>query len=170
MRKIAEVFRTIPITALDVETALPPTNIRLDHLQRKYALQLLLVPNSHPVLQLCLDTWPATAEYNQDETEYKRKWNDTQGTHQHHNRRQGILATSNQLIQPHARIETIDTLTCPAWQQNNIDIKIDKGTKTQAANLHTIQMEAHSSNTKILRFYSDGSLLNRVALDRQQQR
>lgn len=71
-----------------------------------------------------------------------------------------ILFSTWDWIQPQSRIENIDNLTCLPWHQNSLDIKIDTGSKTQAAYTHSITARAHSNNTRILSFYSDGSLLN----------
>lgn len=44
MRKIAGAFRTTPTAAPEAETALSTISIRLDEMQRKYALRLLSMP------------------------------------------------------------------------------------------------------------------------------
>ena len=62
MRKIAGAFKTTPIAALEAELGLPPANLRLDRIQRAYATRLLTLPENHPVLELCPDTFPKTLD------------------------------------------------------------------------------------------------------------
>lgn len=47
VRKIPGAFKTTPTAALEVDTALPPTSISLEKIQRKYALWLLSMPSTH---------------------------------------------------------------------------------------------------------------------------
>ncbi|KAL0630487.1 hypothetical protein Q9L58_010666, partial [Maublancomyces gigas] len=63
-------------------------------------------------------------------------------------------------IQPQSRIEEIDNEAHPPWHHNNLDIKIDTGSKSQAAYLHTIRTQDNSLNSNILKMYPEGSLLN----------
>ena len=62
MRKIAGAFKTTPIAALEAELELPPADLRLDRIQRAYATRLLTLPENHPVLELCPDTFPKTLD------------------------------------------------------------------------------------------------------------
>lgn len=101
MRKIAGVFQAPPITSLKAETALLPTNIRLDLVQRKYARQLLSILNQHPIIQVYPESRPTTSDANQVEPTVKRTWESrTQSLQQCHIRRRRILATKKQWIQP----------------------------------------------------------------------
>jgi ribonuclease HI len=48
-KKILGVFKTAPILPRDVESALLPPIVRLNHNQRRYAFRILKLSNSHPV-------------------------------------------------------------------------------------------------------------------------
>ena len=52
-RRILGAFRTTPVALLDVEACLPPAALRLDHNRRRYALRLLRLPPTHPVVSRC---------------------------------------------------------------------------------------------------------------------
>ncbi len=49
LRKILGVFKTAPIIPLEIETALPPPEIRLNSILRKYALRMLKISQMHPI-------------------------------------------------------------------------------------------------------------------------
>ena len=62
MRKIAGAFKTTPVATLKAELGLPPADLRLDRIQRAYATRHLTLPQNHPVLDLCPDTFPKTLD------------------------------------------------------------------------------------------------------------
>ena len=62
MRKIDGAFKTTPIAALAAELGLPPADLQLDRIQRAYATRLLTLPQNHPVLELCPETFPKTLD------------------------------------------------------------------------------------------------------------
>ena len=49
LRKILGVFKTAPIIPMELEAALPPPIVRLNHNQRRYAFRILKLSNNHPV-------------------------------------------------------------------------------------------------------------------------
>jgi hypothetical protein len=49
MRKILGVFKTAPILAMEVESALPPPTVRLNAALRRYAFRLLKLSPTHPI-------------------------------------------------------------------------------------------------------------------------
>jgi hypothetical protein len=57
-RKILGAFSTTPISALEAEAAILPINLRLKHQQRRYALRILTLDQSHPIRKQAPDTLP----------------------------------------------------------------------------------------------------------------
>ena len=57
-QRIMGAFRTTPRNALRNEAALPPIHIRLDYAQARYAVRLLTLNSTHPVVLRCPDTFP----------------------------------------------------------------------------------------------------------------
>jgi hypothetical protein len=57
MGKIAETFRTTTVTALEAELGLLLVNIQLRYEPQLYVACLLTIPDGHPILRLCLDTF-----------------------------------------------------------------------------------------------------------------
>jgi ribonuclease HI len=49
LRKILGVFKTAPILPMELEAMLPPPNIRLNHINRRYMLRILKLSNNHPI-------------------------------------------------------------------------------------------------------------------------
>jgi hypothetical protein len=47
MRKIAGVFKTMPVAALEAELELPPADIRLEYKQQSYVACLHTLPDNH---------------------------------------------------------------------------------------------------------------------------
>lgn len=67
IREIAGAFRTIPTATLEADTAHPPTSIRLNEKQKKYALLLLSIPSTLPLIPLSPEFWPNTPEDNSED-------------------------------------------------------------------------------------------------------
>lgn len=98
----------------------------------------------------------------QEENPNRKSWENRNptNTHKHQTRQHKILSTTNQWIRPQSEIKYIANLADIPWHQNNIDIKIDTGTKARAARQHIINTQGDRYNSKILSFYCDRSLLN----------
>jgi hypothetical protein len=60
--QIAKAFRTISIAAVEAEIGLFPVDIRLHLRSRNYATRLLKLPDTHPLLSLCPNTFPKTPD------------------------------------------------------------------------------------------------------------
>ena len=77
MRKIAGAFKTTPIAALEAELGLPPADLRLDRIQRAFTTSLLTLPENHPLLPLCPDTFPKTLDNERQQSSGKfTSWHD----------------------------------------------------------------------------------------------
>ena len=167
MRKIAGAFRTTPIAALEAELGLLPTDLRLDYQQRRYATRILTIPNEHPLLELCPNSFPKTQENDRDDPHPSTKltsWWDTQTTNPRYTTRlDRILASINEYIEPPSLIENIDTTAHPPWYQNTLDIHINPASKEDAAAAHLEQHFYTHADSSQLCFYTDGSLLDQRA-------
>ena len=163
MRKIAGAFKTTPIAALEAELGLPPADLRLDRIQHAYATRLLTLPENHPVLELCPDSFRKTLD-NEQESGVPGKftpWHETNAfkpKYESHLTR--ILSYNNTTIQPQSIIEEIDlTATAPWDATNKIDIQVHPGNKDIATQQHRDQHFLTHANATHLCFYTDGSLL-----------
>lgn len=73
IRKILGVFRTAPISPMEVEAALPPAEIRINSTIRAYALRLKKLSNNHPINQEIHKTLHPQEEVNpRKHTQLKR--------------------------------------------------------------------------------------------------
>ena len=127
MRKIAGAFKTTPIAALKAELGLPPADLRLHKIQRAYATRLLTLPDNHPVLELCPDTFPKTLE-NEREKEVPGKytpWHEINPFKpKYESRLARILSHTNTILQPQSIIKEIDVTAAAPWDAtNNIDVQ-----------------------------------------------
>ena len=163
MRKIAGAFRTTPIAALEAELGLPPADLRLDRIQKGYATRLLTLPESHPVLQLCPDTFPKTLD-NERETNITTThtpWYERNPFKpRYESRLTRILSLLNDHIQPPSIIEEIDVTAAAPWDDPSfLDIQVSEESKETAAQEHQRKhFFTHMDATQIC-FYTDGSLL-----------
>ncbi len=143
MRKIVGAFRTTPTAALEAELGLLPADLRLDYQQRRYATRLLTIPDEHPLLDLCPNSFPKTQENDRDDPLPPTKltpWWDTQTTNPRYTTRlDRTLASINKYIEPPSLIENIDATAYPPWYQNTLDIHINPASKEDAAAAHLEQ-------------------------------
>ena len=51
LRKILGAFKTSPVSAMEIEAAIPPVSVRFNKLCQNYAVRILQMQNSHPVKQ-----------------------------------------------------------------------------------------------------------------------
>src|ERR1700704_7181214 len=83
LRKIAGAFRTTPIAALEAEIGLFPVDIRLELRNKNYATRLLSLPDTHPLLPLCPNTFPKTTDNEREDPPRLSKftpWHSTSNT------------------------------------------------------------------------------------------
>jgi hypothetical protein len=163
MRKIAGAFRTMPVAALEAELGIPPADIRLDYKQQSYAARHLTLPDNHPILQLCPDTFPKRLDR---EREGDAPPNFTPWHAQHsckprdQSRLTKILSRVNDIMQPQTAVKTIDHSASSHWKNQEIfEIQIPTGTKTETAKQPKEQHQSTLQEKKHLCLYTDGSLL-----------
>ena len=164
MRKIAGALKTTPIAALEAELGLPPADLRLDRIQRAYATRLFTLPENHPVLELCPDTFPKTRD-NERESGVPGKftpWYEIKPSKpRYKSRLTQILSYTNTIHQPQSIIEEIDvTADASSDTSNNIDIQIHPGNKDATAQQHHDKHFFTHANATHLCIYTDGSLLD----------
>ena len=167
MRKIAGAFKTTPIAALEAELGLPPADLRLDRIQRGYATRLLTLPDKHPVLQLCPESFPKTLD-NERETGITKShtpWHEQNPYKpKYESRLTRILSLLNPNLQPQSIIEEIDPIAAAPWDDMTyIDIHIPSGPKDIVAQQHREKHTHTHSDPSQLCFFTDGSLLENKA-------
>jgi ribonuclease HI len=163
MRKIAGAFKTTPVAALEAELGLPPADLRLDRAQRGYATRLLTLPEQHPILGLCPDTFPKTLDNEREDYppgNFTHWYERNPFKPKYESRLTRILSLLNNKIQPPSIIETIDVTAAAPWDNTSfLDIHIPEGPKDIVAQKHRDKHFFTHSNTEHLCFYTDGSLL-----------
>jgi len=81
LRSIMGAFRSTPIAALEAEAAIPPTETRLNHNIRRYALRIATLPEDHPIRLRCpTDYPPGYATGRDEEMIHGRPWHRQEDT------------------------------------------------------------------------------------------
>jgi len=163
MRKKAGAFKTTPTAAREAELDLPPADLRLDKTQRAYATRLFTLPENHPLLPLCPDTFPKTLDNEREEIPGNyTHWHEKEPNKpKYSSRLTRILSKINTTIQPSSIIEEIDVTADSPWDDSNtLDIHIPIGPKDVGAQNHKKKHFFTHVNVEHLCFYTDGSLLH----------
>src|SRR5205807_3956423 len=162
MKKIAGAFKTTPIAALEAELGLPPANLRLNRIQRAFTARLFTLPENHPLLPLCPDTFPKTLDNErQPPPGTFTPWYDQKPDKpRYESRLIRNLSLMNGNIQPQSIIEEIDVSANATWDDTSfIDIQIPIGPKDIVAQKHREKHFFTHANSEQICFYTDGSLL-----------
>src|SRR3978361_2479789 len=113
--KIAGAFRTTPIAALEAEIGLFPIDIRLDLRTRNYAKRLLSLPDTHPLLPLCPNTFPKTLDNEREDPPRQSKHTPcptpSHNKKQYETRLDKTLAITRLHLQPQSIVKSIQTTT-----------------------------------------------------------
>src|SRR6266480_3389424 len=64
LQKILGAFKNSPVSAMEIEAALPPTKVRFEKLCKNYALRILQMQDSHPVKQRVTSNAPFFGDIN----------------------------------------------------------------------------------------------------------
>jgi hypothetical protein len=108
IRSILGAFKTTPIAALEAEAAIPPTELRLNQLKRRYSLSLISAPEYHPLRQRCPDDYPPYYETGRNqEDEHSYPWYLPPGNQHHSFRLDKILNVMTRWIMPNHDLETV---------------------------------------------------------------
>lgn len=137
LRLTLEALRTTPIAVLELEAAIPPTPIRLNHLQRSYALRTHQLPTTHPLRQIGSPNGTPTPNTLQDR-----------------------LSRHLQQLPP---LEPTNVAPPPPWYTPpHIDFQTPQHSKGDTTNLHNHLIRSLCqqpiNDTTIV--YTDGSRLN----------
>lgn len=153
-RRILGAFRTTPVALLDVESALPPVEHRLTQAQRRYALRLLRLPASHPVVRRCPEGFHPSRT-GHEEPIPGPCWSES-GSHT--TRLLGVLHSISDIVSPYTCLEEVAaTDSLPTLVP--IDFGFAKGEKTEAAQAH-LQLVKQLDRRRCMIAYSDGSLMD----------
>jgi ribonuclease HI len=160
LRKIAGAFRTTPVAALEAEQEVPPVVSRLNLQQKKYALRVMMMKDTHPIRTRCPDTFPPSATSQREESDYYCPWNRLENrSAPYETQLDRVLSRVNTLVLERENVETVD-ITHPApWETVNIHTEILKKSKDEAAELHESISSRLKSSSRNLIFYTDGSKL-----------
>jgi hypothetical protein len=110
-------FRTTPIAALEAEAAIPPTEIRLNQIKRRYSMKLISVPEFHPLRRRCPDDFPTyydTGRNQDDGNTYP--WYLPSDNQNHSFMLDKILKLMTRWIVPYHGLETISYIHDKRWR------------------------------------------------------
>ena len=161
IRKILGVFKTAPILPMEIESALPPPIVRLNHSRRRYALRALKLSQNHPIrvefestirkisgnLEQDLDTDTSSLNPNS-----QPKYTDREFEIQFER-----LVKSIYNLVDFTNLEPIKHFYFPPWNKEvPYNIRISKKSKIEEAKLHLKYLES-ICNTQTISIYTDGS-------------
>jgi ribonuclease HI len=159
LHRILNAFRSTPTIALHNEATLPPISVRLQSKQRKYALHILSLPPSHPVVKPCPSSFPIPNYLStalQDPNEYDFDW--SQPCHPP-SRLVQVLCTLSPWVLPHADIEDMAQPTAAPWTTPTVRIDIPELPKDEAAIEYLSLLCCLRRNPRNVVTYTDGSQL-----------
>ena len=160
MRKILGTFRTTPVVAMEILSALPPVEVRLRHLTRRNATRILTMSELHPVRQRCPDTFPPLLDIPRESNAAKFTPWDSRNVQKsrYKSRLDKILSTLNEWVDPKMGIEQLDLDASAPWTEATTQTYITEGSKEDAAKLHKVTVKQLQQSRKALLCYSDGSM------------
>ncbi|KAF5366508.1 hypothetical protein D9757_012170 [Collybiopsis confluens] len=157
LRHICAAFRTTPIYALEIDAAIPPITVTLDHASARYADRLHRLSQNHPVIQR-LPEWHEDSNIRVTiplPSYTKRKKQPVKKNTLDNLRRQTYNPREGERIQP---------FTTPPWRRTaeswNGRLKIvgmEGREKEKAAEEHNQRMAIIKETQSHLAVYSDGS-------------
>lgn len=163
LRKITGAFKTTPIHLLEVEASILPPEIRLNGIQRRYALRSLYLNKNHPIKIRTPESFPPEFCFGrEDENEdLYLNWNENKKEEEkkeYISTLDRILSRINFLINPYTKVEEISIILDPPWVENKIEININSIPKDLEAENHKNKKESLNSKENLL-IYTDGSML-----------
>jgi hypothetical protein len=124
------------------EAAIAPTDVKVDQLQRKYAIRVLTLPHNHPVRKRCPSSFTPynESEENDEEDIGGTSWDvPPRAKSAFQSRLTRVLSTLRDWILPANEIETYSTTACAPWEESQIAITISPDNKEEAAEAHKKQ-------------------------------
>ena len=154
-RRILGVFKTAPITPLELESAILPPDIRLSNSLYKYALRILKLSQNHVIRQeftklqanIDIDSNSSSEEDIAILAKTKKK-----------TQIETIYSSISSLVDLNS-LEVIKPFYFPPWNKEvPYDIMISKKSKEDTTKLHNIYLlDTCSSNSSITSIYTDAS-------------
>ena len=156
-RRILGAFRTTPTTLLDLEAALPPAQIRLTYAQRRYALRLLRLPPSHPVVRRCPEYFhPSGTGFPEDQIP-GQQWYDPETRRKRHSTCLiRVLWSLSPWLDPTHPVEEVAAADSSLPALVPIDFHIAPVSKAAAAQQH-LQLYKSIDRRRSMVAYTDGS-------------
>jgi ribonuclease HI len=164
-RKILGVFKTAPLLPMQIESALPPVKVRLNHKIRCYTLRALKLSLNHPIKLEVNKAIKAIKEFK-DELEISTNnssissYNLNSKNPQSQNHFIRLVESIYDLVDLKS-LEYINHFYFAPWDKNiNINIRISNMPKEEEANNHLKYLESISktnTNNNIYSIYTDGS-------------
>jgi hypothetical protein len=110
------------------ECALPPVAVQLNHMRRKYAIQILTFHEIHPIWQHCLSTFPPFYQISKS-SNTNRHWI-PRDSRPHNNwkfetRFIQTLSTFSLCISNSSEMESYSTTACQPWTETRVKTQID---------------------------------------------
>src|SRR5690606_24091107 len=137
LRSIPGAYRTTPTAALEVEAALPPTNLRLTYLQRKYAIRILSFPQQHILKIRCPDDLPDNDGGEERDNRWRQWHNRNPSSIPYLSQLDHILAQINRWVQPASQLEQTHGTRRPPWYEPpQLDIAKPTLSKEDTATAH----------------------------------
>ena len=162
--KILGAFKSSPSSAMELESALIPPNIRLQSNCMKYALRIATLSENHPIRQRTPMEFPPGYASGQDIDENKHlNWNQQESQNRKKYSTQLIktLSTIGEFIPNRLDLEDLSCQIHPPWKiWPKLDIQISKSDKKTATKEHLLLLKdlLHQNNNVII--YTDGSKLD----------
>jgi hypothetical protein len=133
-------------------------------MRRKYAIQILTFPETHPIRQHCPSTFPPF--YETPESSNRNgpwiSWDSwQQNKRKFETRLTQTLSTLSPWISNSLEIETFPTTACQPWTETRVKTLINPDSKEEEAKAHKAQYKILKPVDRNIVCYTDGSMLNR---------
>lgn len=161
MRKILGVFKTAPITAMELEAALPPPNIRLNHHNRRYAFRILKLSSNHPVnkeFKKSISLIDEEAEL--EDALYSDESVNSELIEIRNRKPTQIINLINSIYHliDFNQLELIKHFYFPPWgREMPFDVVISTNSKSEESKEHIKYLQNNINNPLLTSIYTDGS-------------
>jgi hypothetical protein len=161
IRSILGAFKTTPLAALEAEAAIPPTEIRLFQLKRRYSMKLISAPEFHPLRRRCPDDYPPYYDTGPNqEDEYTCPWYLPTDNPPPNFRIDKILNLMTRWIMPNHDLETISYIHDKPWRSTTTQTEISASPKDIAVQQHIQLLRTIINPSGYVYAYTDGSKLD----------
>ncbi len=148
-RKLLGVFKTAPIIPMELESALAPPNIRLNHINRRYILRVLKLSNTHPIREEVNKLIPGIQDEILQNQDQNFNWKSNTQI-------EGLVKSIYNIVDL-TSLETIKHYYFTPWDKEiPYLIKISKLSKEEEAKAHLAYLNSITL-TNTTSIYTDGS-------------